>query len=59
MVGGVSWLAYSTGRLSKGGRKKMNLGVFGIVNVGCFGDVVVDGKLGRLGHILRKIPDEG
>ena len=37
----------------------MNPGVFGIANVGCFGDVVVDGKLGRLGHILREIPDQG
>ena len=37
----------------------MNLGVFGIATVGCYGDVVVDGKLGRLGHILREIPDQG
>ena len=59
MVGGVPWLTYSTGRLSKGGRKEMNPGVFGIGNVGCFGDVVVDGKLGRLVHNLRKIPDQG
>ena len=37
----------------------MNPGVFGIGNVGCFGNVVVDGKLGRLGHNLRKIPYQG
>ena len=59
VVGGVSWLVYSTGRLSAGGKKEMDIGVFGIGNVGCFGDVVVDGKLGRLGHILQKIPDQG
>ena len=41
-----------------GGRKEMDLGVFSIGNVGCFGDVVVDGEWGRLGHILRKIPDQ-
>ena len=37
----------------------MNLGVFGITTVGCYGDVVVDGKLGRLGHILRESLDMG
>ena len=59
VVGGVPWLVYSTGRLSMRGRKEMNPGVFGIGNFGCFGDVVVDGKWGRLGHILRKILDQG
>ena len=59
VVGGVPWLVYSTGRLSTGGRKEMDLGVFGIENVWCFGDVVVNGKLGRLVHNLRKIPNQG
>ena len=57
--GGVPWMVYSTGRLSKGVKKKMDLMVFGIAIVGCYGDVVVDGKLGQLGHILREIPDQG
>ena len=30
----------------------MDLGVFGIVDVGLFGDMVVDGRFGRLGHNL-------
>ena len=58
-VGGVPWLVCSTGRLSQGGRKEMDLGVFGIEDVECFGDVVVDGMLGRLVHNLRTIPDQG
>ena len=58
VVGGVPWLVRSTGRLSTGGRKEMDLGVFGIEDVGWFGDIVVDGKLGRLVHNLRIIPDQ-
>ena len=56
VVGKVPWLVYSIGRLSNGGRKVMNLRVFGIATVGCYGDVVVDGKLGRLDHIFWEIP---
>ena len=52
-------MVYSTGCLSTQGRKEMNPGVFGIGNVGCFGGMVVDGKLGQLGYILRKILDDG
>ena len=37
----------------------MDLGVFAIEDVGFFGDVVVDGKLGQLVHNLRTIPDQG
>ena len=52
-------MVYSTGRLRKGDKKEMNLGMFDISIVGCYGDVVVDGKLGRLGHILRESLDMG
>ena len=37
----------------------MNLGVFGIEDVGWFSDIVVDGKVGRLVHNLRTIPNQG
>ena len=37
----------------------MDLRVFGIQDVGCFGDFVVDGKLGRLVHNLSTFPDQG
>ena len=59
VVGGVPLLVYSTDRLSTEGRKEMNLGVFGIGNVWWFGDVVVDGKLGRLVHNLPTFLDRG
>ena len=59
VVGGVPWLVCSIGRLSTGGIKEMDLGMFGIEDVGCFGDVVVDGKLSRLVHNLWTIPDQG
>ena len=59
VVGRVSWLVCSTGCLSTGGRKEMDLGVFGIEDVGWFGDVVVDGKFCRLVHNLRTVPDQG
>ena len=39
VVGGVPWFVCRTGCLSTGGRKEMDLGVFGIKDVGCFGDV--------------------
>ena len=58
-MGGIPWWVCSIDRLSTGDRKEMDLGVFGIEDVGCFGDVVVDGKLGRLVHNLRTIPDHG
>ena len=59
VVGGVLWLICSTGRLSTGGRKEMDLGVFGIVDVWLFGDMVVDGRFGRLGHYLLTFPYQG
>ena len=49
----------SIGRLSMGGRKEMDLGVFGIVDVGLFGDMVVDGRFGRVGHNLLTFPYQG
>ena len=58
-VGGVPWLVGSIGRLSMGGRKEMDLGVFGIEDVGWFGDIVVDGRLGRLGRNLLTFPYQG
>ena len=58
-VGGVPWLVGSIGRLSMGGRKEMDLGVFGIVDVGLFGDMVVDGRFGRVGHNLLTFPYQG
>ena len=58
-VGGVPWLVCSIGRLSTGGRKEMDLGVFGIEDVGWFGDTVVDGRLGRFVRNLPTFPDQG
>ena len=52
-------MVYSTGFLSKGGKKEMNLGVFNIVIFGCYVDVVVDGKMSRLGNILQESLDLG
>ena len=37
----------------------MNLGVFGIEDVGWFGDIVVDGRLGRFVRNLPTFPDKG
>ena len=58
-VGGVPWLVCSIGHLRTGGRKEMDLGVFGIEDVGWFGDNVVDGKLGWLVRNLPTFPDQG
>ena len=43
----------STGRLNKGGKKEMHLVEFGIAIIGFYGDVMVEGKLCWLGHILQ------
>ena len=59
VVDGVPWLVGSIGRLSMGGRKEMDLGMFGIVDVGWFGDMVGDGRFGRLGHNLPTFPYQG
>ena len=37
----------------------MDLGVFGIEDVGWFGDILVDGKWDRLVHNLPTLPDQG
>ena len=58
-VGGVLWWICSIGHLSTGGRKEMDLGVFGIEDVGWFGDIVVDGRFGRLGHNLPTFSYQG
>ena len=58
-VGGVPWWVCSIDRLSTVGRKEMDLGVFGTVDVGLFGDMVVDGRFGRLGHNLLTFPYQG
>ena len=58
-VGGVPWFVGSIGRLSMGGRKEMDLGVFGIEDVGWFGDIVVDGRLGRFVRNLLTFPYQG
>ena len=58
-VGGVPWWVCSINRLSTVGRKEMDLGVFGIEDVGWFGDMVGDGRFGRLGHNLPTFPYQG
>ena len=58
-VGGVPWWVCSIDRLSTVGRKEMDLGVFGIEDVGWFGDIVVDGRLGLFVRNLPTFPYQG